>query len=192
MYLIAGVAAVILIAAAVSSFVIGRGGSDAAAALKAAGCTRQTFPSQGRNHVLKLPKGFHYNSTPPTSGPHQPQPYAPAIWNVYEEPVPQIKLVHNLEHGGVVVQYGSRIPQTEVDQIVAWYRKDPDGLVVAPLPPALEKTKPALANQIAMTAWTHLQTCDRFNDKAFSNFVDLYRGNGPERFPVSALQPGGQ
>jgi hypothetical protein len=192
MYAIAGVAVLVLAAAGIASFLLGRGGSDASAALEAAGCVRTTFPSQGRNHVTTLPKGFTYNSTPATSGPHQPQPLAPAVWNTYDQPIPEVKLVHNLEHGGVVVQYGSRISSATVDEIVSWYRKDPNGLVVAPLPPELEKRKPALANEIALTAWTHLQTCKRFSDGAFSNFVDLYRGQGPERFPVEALQPGNQ
>ncbi|HEY7197830.1 MAG TPA: DUF3105 domain-containing protein [Gaiellaceae bacterium] len=177
--------------AGIASYFAGRG-SGAAQALEAAGCARQTFPSQGRRHVEELPKGFKYNSTPPTSGPHQPQPLAPAIWNSYDQPVPEIKLVHNLEHGGIVVQYGDQISPETVNEILTWYRKDPNAMVVAPLSPALIKEKPTLANEITLSAWTHLQTCKRFNDKAFSNFVDLHRGNGPEPFPVSVLKPGNQ
>ena len=103
----------------------------------------------------------------------------------YDEPVQEIKVVHNLEHGGVIVQYGPEVSAQTLRDIVAWYRDDPNGLVVAPLPPALLEEKPELSDEIALTAWTYLQTCKRFNDEAFSNFVDLHRGNGPERFPVS-------
>jgi hypothetical protein len=191
MYLIAGGAVLVLLLAGVSSFVVNRGG-DAKEALAAAGCTRETLPSQGRRHVNELPANFEYNSTPATSGPHQGQPLAPAIWNVYDQPVPQEKLVHNLEHGGVVVQYGAEVPQAIVEEILAWYREDPNGLVVAPLPPELAEQEPRLANRIALTAWTQLQTCQRFNEEAFSNFVDLHRGDGPEPFPVEALEPGSQ
>jgi Protein of unknown function (DUF3105) len=191
MYLIAGGAVLVLLLAGVSSFVVNRGG-DAKEALAAAGCTRETLPSQGRNHVNELPANFEYNSTPATSGPHQGQPLAPAIWNVYDEPVEQIKLVHNLEHGGVIVQYGPGVPEATVEQIQAWYREDPNGLVIAPLPPELVEQEPALRNRIALTAWTHLQTCQRFNEEAFANFLDLHRGDGPEPFPVEALEPGSQ
>lgn len=192
MYLIAGAATVVLAVAGVTSYALGRGGDDAQAALSAAGCTRQTFPSQGQRHVMKVPKGFEYNSTPPTSGPHQPVPLAPAVWNTYDEPVPELKLVHNLEHGGVVVQYGDRIPKETVDRILQWYREDPNGIVVAPLGQQDMAKDPKLHDQIALTAWTHLQTCERFGEAAFANFVDLYRGEGPERFPVEALKPGSQ
>jgi hypothetical protein len=191
MYLIAGGATLVILLAGISSFVVGRG-DGAAEALAAAGCTRETFTAQGRNHVTKLPGDFEYNSTPATSGPHQPQPLAPAVWGTYDDPVPQVKLVHNLEHGGVVVQYGPDVPETTVEEILAWYREDPNGLVVAPLPPQLVEQDGSLTNRIALTAWEQLQTCRRFDDEALSNFVDLHRGDGPEPFPVEALEPGRQ
>jgi hypothetical protein len=153
----------------------------------------------GAGHVTELPKGFKYNSFPPTSGPHDAQW---VIWNVYDKPVPQINLVHNLEHGGVAVQYGSQVPKATVDQIVAWYSEDPTGIVVAPLP--------ALGKRIALTAWTaeydgdpaadpssrithsegRLAMCPTFDEDAFSTFRDDYRYNGVERFAPEHLQPG--
>lgn len=191
MYVIAGGALLLLVVAGVSSFIVGRGGG-AQEALAAAGCTREQFSSQGRNHVEELPDDFEYNSTPATSGAHQPQPLAPAIWGTYSDPVPQEKVVHNLEHGGVIVQYGPEVPATTVARILEWYREDPNGLVVAPLSPELVEAEPTLTNRIALTAWTYLQTCQRFDDEAFSSFVDLHRGDGPERFPVEVLVPGQQ
>ena len=47
-----------------------------------------------------------------------------------------------------------------------------------------------LGDKIALTAWTQLATCTRFDEKAFSAFRDAFRGKGPERFPVSSLKPG--
>jgi hypothetical protein len=191
MYLIAGGALLVLLLAGIGSFVVGRG-DDKREALAAAGCTRQALPSQGARHVTEVPKGFEYNSTPATSGPHEPTPQAPAVWGIYDEPVPQLKLIHNLEHGGVVIQYGPEVPQATVDQILAWYREDPNALVVAPLPEELLEAEPSLGDQVTLTAWTHLQACERFNEEAYSDFVDLHRGDGPEAFPVEALTPGGQ
>ncbi len=191
-YLIALGALAALLITTVIAFVLRGGGEEVKAALTAGGCTRQTFESQGQRHVEKLPKGFKYNSTPATSGPHQPGPLAPIVWGIYDEPVEQLAVVHNLEHGGVIVQYSPDVPAQTVQDMSAWYRADPNGLVVAPLPPALVEEKPELSNEIALTAWTYLQTCKQFNEEAFANFVDLHRGNGPERFPVSALTPGSQ
>ncbi len=49
---------------------------------------------------------------------------------------------------------------------------------------------PSLGNRIALTAWTHLATCARFDQSAYTAFRDAYRAKGPERFPLSALEPG--
>ena len=143
-------------------------------------CERETFPAQGRTHVDEAKwTTFKYNSTPPTSGPHDG---ATAIWSVYTEPVGQGHLVHNLEHGGIIVQYGERVPAATVDEIEAWYRDNPNGIIVAPLP--------KLGNKIALTAWTHLMTCSTFDEDAFSGFRDDYRAKGPEPFELEHLPPG--
>lgn len=191
-YLIALGALAALLATTAIAFALRGGSEDVKAALAEGGCTRETVQSQGQRHVEKLAENFKYNSVPATSGPHQPQPLAPVVWGVYDDPVEQVKVVHNLEHGGVIVQYGPEVPAQAVQDIIVWYRDDPNGLVVAPLAPALLEEEPELSDGIALTAWTYLQTCKRFNEEAFSNFVDLHRGNGPERFPVSALTPGSQ
>jgi hypothetical protein len=174
----------------------GGGAGDARSALESAGCTLQDVKAEAAgNHVTTPPKRSAYNTWPPTSGPHNP---TPPPFDVYTEPVEQYRLVHNLEHGGVVIQYGRRIPQSQVDEMVAWYREDPNGIVIAPFP--------ELGNKIALAAWTvtvdaqgqieqgsgrgHLAKCPRFDKDAFEAFLEAYRFNGPERFPPEALQPG--
>jgi hypothetical protein len=195
MWFLALAGAILVAAAAVGLAMAFKGGGGNGAATGADGlCVRQTFPPMGRQHVESLRGGFQYNSFPPSSGPHYP---VPAVYNVYDQPVPEIRLVHNLEHGALVVQYGSKVPEQTVQQIVAWYSKSPLGLIVAPLPPASEikaKAPPGYENKIFLTAWTHVATCTGFDEGAFERFRDDYRGpggDGPEKFPVSALQPGG-
>jgi hypothetical protein len=184
--LIAGLAGAVVVAVVIVVVVLvaggGGGGGDNEELYAAAGCVATDSPSQGRSHVLELKESFKYSTDPPTSGPHHPEP---AIWNVYDRPVEQRRLVHNLEHGGVVVQYGSNVPQAAVDEIIAWYRADPNGIIVAPFP--------ELESAIALTAWTHLLTCSSgFNEAAFSAFRDDYRFKGPEAVPPEALAPGRQ
>ena len=186
------------------------GGDDVAGGDAAAVCKRQEFKGQGQRHVppAKIPKDFRYNSYPPTSGYHDPQP---AVWDVYTEPVAQRHLIHNLEHGGIVVQYGSDVSPETINRIVAWYREDPVAMVVAPFPdvPKAEKYR----NKIVLEAWTgrataitdetqqldpsderpqrgHLATCSRFDEEAFSDFRDDYRSKGPEPYRPGQLHPG--
>ena len=105
----------IIVAAAIVGIVLATRGGSAEASGPAGPCTRATFPPMGRQHIEKLSSDFRYNSYPPTSGPHYPPgPKAPAVWNLYDAPVDETALVHNLEHGGVVVQYGADVPASTV------------------------------------------------------------------------------
>ena len=74
--LVLGAALLIAAVAAAIAFAVGRGGDDDKSAGTLGPCTLKTFPAQGMNnksqragHVTKLPKGFKYNSFPPTSAP---------------------------------------------------------------------------------------------------------------------------
>ena len=180
------------LAAAVAVFTLGGGGDtpSAATAIREAGCTMREVPATGTgNHVTATPPRSTYNTWPPTSGPHHPQ-YAP--YDVYTDPVEQLRLVHNLEHGAVVIQYGDDVPPAEVDAVVEWYREDPNGIVVAPLP--------ELGRDITLGAWTteddddpgtgHLARCQTFERSAFDAFKNAYAFRGPERFPEELLAPG--
>jgi hypothetical protein len=175
-------AVVLAVVAIIVGVIAFTGGNDAnaSAALAAAGCTDQTSPDQGRNHVQTLPEDFRYNSFPPTSGPHNP---APALWGFYDRSIPFIVSTHNLEHGGILVLWGKDVPQATVDQLRTWYNADPSGILAAPLPGN------ALPDKVTLTAWGHLAVCPGFNANAFDSFRDAYRYQGPERLPIEAMQP---
>ena len=221
MMLYALAASALVVVAAVIGYVLLAGGgeskaaTDVAAKFQALGGSVQTL-SAAPNFTLngkklpyrhlptgKLPKGFHYNSNPPTSGIHTD---ATVIYGFYDEPVPTVSTVHNLEHGAVVIRYGPDVPKTEIDKLRAFYLEDADGLVVAPMP--------GLGKTIALAAWTydlgrandpnyqgegHLAEATRFDEDAFKAFVNLYRGKGPESyhgpdfpgFKITDLKPGG-
>lgn len=187
----------IIVAAAIVGIVLATRGGSAESSGPDGACTRATFPPMGRQHIEKLASDFRYNSYPPTSGPHYPPgPKAPAVWNLYDAPVDETALVHNLEHGGVVVQYGADVPASTVAQIANWYQASPDGIVVAPIWPSIQATAPPDASKkIFLTSWTHLMTCPTFDEGAFDNFRDDYRGpsgDAPEKFPLNQLTPGRQ
>lgn len=160
------------------------GGSSAAAAAKtirAAGCQYRRYPQIAGIHAPSLnpatpPK---WNSFPPTSGAHFSEG---APFNQYSEPVPEMRLVHNLEHGGLILQYGRKVPQAQVDALVQWYQRDANAIVVAPLPQLGDKT--------ALTAWTQWAECTGFDEKAANAFRKAFRYKAPEKIPKSALEPG--
>ena len=126
-------------------------------------CTRQTFDALEARHVEELPGDYEYNSLPATSGLHSP---TTAIWNLYDQPVPEINYVHNLEHGGIVIQYGSEVPAEDIASLANWYGQDTRGLVVAPLSEEFQEEDPTLADQIVATSWTHMLRCGSFNEEA--------------------------
>lgn len=153
--------------------------AKAAAALEAAGCTYKKHPDEGRNHTNDPDAKIKYKTFPPTSGTHFE---TPAAWGTFPTPVDEIRAVHNLEHGGIVVNYGDKVPTATVDLLEAWVAEDPRGMLMAPLP--------KLGNKVALTAWTRLATCTTFNDDAYTKFRGAFRGKGPERFSLDDLQPG--
>ncbi|HEV8671749.1 MAG TPA: DUF3105 domain-containing protein [Candidatus Limnocylindria bacterium] len=68
------------------------------------------FPDEGNSHVNPGQKVGH-NQNPPTSGSHWPGPQAPASWGIKDTQLPNEVIVHNLEHGGVVIFYRGLTPE---------------------------------------------------------------------------------
>lgn len=161
-------------AISIATVAAGCGGTAA----RSSACDLSSYSSQGRSHDFAAVSGFDYNSFPPTSGPADPEP---ARWRSHDEPLSQTRLLHNLAHGGIVVQYGSNVPPETIERIVRWYEQDPNGLVVAPLP--------ELGDAIVLTAWTELARCAGFDETAFTSFRDDHRYHGPERLPAESLRP---
>src|SRR5438105_12760501 len=90
--------AVLVVSAVVVAVVVGYFAYRAAADLPGA-----KMPDLGNLHIAEETSAHEpYNSDPPTSGPHLP--YI-ATWGVHTRPIPRELQVHNLEDGGVMVQY---------------------------------------------------------------------------------------
>ena len=168
-------------------------GGDARAALEQAGCTLSATPSLAGVHTVTTPSGTSpkWNTVPPTSGPHYE---IPVVYGIYDEPVYQAQLVHNLEHGAIAVQYGEDVPQATIDELKSFTQDHARGTVLAPYP--------ALGDKIALGAWVvpdpskpdegtaYLAKCTEFDEAAFSAFFSAYQFQGPERFPPDSLLPG--
>lgn len=194
--LLTAAAAVVAVAIAAGAFLLLRdsgSGGGLAETMRAAGCTYREFPATGVGVHISNPdaRPDEWTSIPPTFGPHFD---TPAIFGMYDEPIQLARGLHNLEHGGITIYYGDDVPDDQVDALRRFYREDPGGLLLAPLP--------ELNARIALAAWTspiqgeegepkgHLAECTRFDQDAFATFLDDLRYRGPERFPPEALQPG--
>ncbi|HEU6444558.1 MAG TPA: DUF3105 domain-containing protein [Gaiellaceae bacterium] len=196
LYLI-GATSIAALAVVFGALALGGDDDDELTALESAGCTLESFPAlpnaPDHSDVPSLTTKPEWNSNPPTSGPHYREW---AIWNFYEEEVPLVKSVHNLEHGGVVIHYGPRVSQAEVEMLRTFYNEDPNGLLVAPLR--------SNGDTITLSAWTApdaatgttdrgrgwLARCTSVDEEAFSEFIEERRFKGPERFLPEQLAPG--
>jgi hypothetical protein len=211
-FLIGGVAAVLVgvVIALVAVFATGKSsdvksGSDknVASAMAAAGCTFVTKPVLPPLH--KVSSGYHldvptlsskvkWSTFPPSGGSHY---QLWAVWGFYNQPVNPRQVVHNLEHGGVIIWWGPKVSQQTIDELRNFYDSSPTGMFGTPIA--------GLGNKIALTAWTgdptryyqngyygtgHLTTCTRFDEKAFAAFRGAFRGHGPEGVPLSSDQEG--
>src|SRR3984893_13954777 len=126
-----------------------------------------SLPDQGTRHVQTLNEPIPpYNSEPPTSGPHLPY-IAP--WGIHTEPIPRQLQVHNLEDGGVMVQY--HCPQgcpdlvAKLTAIVSSFDRQ---VILAPYP--------GMKTRIALTAWTRLNTFDELDEVRIRGFIRAYSG----------------
>jgi hypothetical protein len=125
----------------------------------------RAVPTQGNAHLVS-PSDPHppYTSDPPTSGPHLSY-IAP--WGIHTTPIAKELQVHNLEDGGVLVQYSCDCPElvTKLRSIVGRHK---DHVILAPYP--------GLKQKIALTAWGRIDTFDDFDEARVVRFINAYRG----------------
>jgi len=128
--------------------------------------TWQEFPSLGNAHI-STPSVPHipYNSDPPTSGPHTS--YL-AKWGIHDRPVPKEEQVHNLEDGGVIIQYNCPDGCPELVEKLKAVAQRYDRLILAPYP--------GMDKRIVLTAWRRLDKFDEFDEQRIVRFIDAHIG----------------
>jgi hypothetical protein len=189
----------VILGAVIAFVALGSSGGKSSSLISSGDCVEKNYPGLSPKHLTSPDKKVKYNSFPPSSGPHYQQP---APWGIYEEPVKQTILVHNLEHGGIVIQYGN-VGSDAVSKLTSFYQGDPYGLVVAPYP--------KLGTKFALTTWNeppyksgsdsgfnnvdpgkgYVLTCTKFDSKAFATFRDKHRNKSGERYPsIKDMVPG--
>jgi hypothetical protein len=137
-----------------------------------AGCGDVEEPdTEGRTHV---PEGtdVEYATTPPTSGDH----YAtPANTGFYPAPLPEEQLVHNLEHGQIVIWYRTDAPSEVIDALEAVFEQERVATI------ATQYDRVPAGFNFVMTAWGASQACELVSQEVVNDFRREYQGQGPEK-----------
>jgi hypothetical protein len=121
------------------------------------------------------------NTNPPAGGPHwgssacpedptDAPPYCgPVGWGLYREPWPAEALVHNMEHGGLVLWYNTT-NQEIIDELEDIAERELNGeklFVMAPYPDMEPET-------IALTAWARIDKfpVSEYSEERVDNFIE--------------------
>ena len=122
----------------------------------------QTFPEAGRDHIGPGEQPDNWNSTPPTSGDHLATPLPPGVYNSEQD---MRAMVHNLEHGYVVIVYKG-IGDDQVDQLRQFVEaRDGSKLVLSPWSGLKD-------DGVALVAWRNLELLQRVNMDVVQAFVN--------------------
>jgi hypothetical protein len=132
---------------------------------------------QGNSHVPANTRVTTYNSVPPTSGPHWP---APAPWGSYLTSLADEQLVHNLEHGGIVISHNTTPDVVEkLGALRASYPRDRFGSVKIVVRPYDLIPK----GQVALTAWTWLDVLETYDETRIRSFITAHMNQCCEDVP---------
>jgi len=136
----------------------------------------EAYPIASREHIPNGQKAVDYNSDPPTSGQHYDQP---AEAGFYEVAPPDEALVHNLEHGHVVVYYNCEL----VDEAACASLKEQIKQSMSRAGVARETgtiklvaaPRPGMPNLITYTRWGRLYRAEGFDADEFQLYVKQNR-----------------
>lgn len=165
-----------VVVAAIAGFVVFRqvrGRSTVEGAAREAGCASvEEFPEQDRTHIEAGSEHEPYNSTPPTSGPHLGNT---AEWGTYQNRVDDELLIHNLEHGGVVVHYKD-LDDEQIEKLEDLVESYAEGVILNP--------NTDIEDTIALASWQHLRTCEGVSEVVIKGFIAEFCAKGPEKVPL--------
>ncbi len=144
-----------------------RGGSQARAE------PVERFASEGHAHI-PVGASATYGTDPPTSGPHYDGVALPGLYRD-RAPAPGF-LVHNLEHGHVVIYYDPQRLAPEgmayLEELTQRHQGTWDAVLAVP--------RPDPEYVLILTAWQHRQRLRGFDRAAVDAFLNRFRGRGPE------------
>ena len=116
-----------------------------------------------------------YKTDPPTSGTHWNQAsVAPAPWGIKEATLPNEVIVHNLEHGGIVIFYKDLTPSD-----LAALRELARTMMQSGFPKIVVEPYPLTDSKIALSAWRWSLKLQGYDDVPIVKFVKTHY-EGPD------------
>ena len=157
---------------------------DLTKAAAAAGCTLKSVKATGvADHTSDPNERIKYNSNPPTNGRHF---IVPVDDGAYTTAPTDEQLVHNEEHGRVIIWFQPSLPKDTRADLKALFDEDSYQLLLVP--------RAKMPYKVAATAWNgtpepgvgRLLLCNQTEPglwDALRTFRDEHRSNGPEAIP---------
>ena len=132
----------------------------------------ETFASRGRDHIQPGSQTPDYQTFPSTSGPHYPHP---ENYGFYEEPLPMATLVHNLEHGDIVIYYKPSVSDEVKEHLkyLSQFTKEGSGVLFVP--------SKDIEGEVVATAWTKKMSLSTFKEEKLGAFIYEFIYEGPEK-----------
>ena len=155
--------------AVLSGFFAGRDQANVSGLTSAPG---QTFRDQGHAQLQPTELRPAYDSDPPTSGPHAPEPVLRDGTQLSDD-----QLLEALQVGDVVIMYGTRAAPPGLTALAR--------AVASPFTPALASAgqavilarRPGAVGLIAL-AWTHMLRVSSASDPGLRQFAEFWLGRG--------------
>lgn len=132
----------------------------------------EAIAEQTGTHIAEDTAHDPYNSNPPTSGPHYAQA---AAWGIYQQPLPDEQLIHNLEHGGIWICYKD-LDQEQINKLEEIARRNPGSVILTP--------RPANDSKIAVASWGRLEKMDEINEDLINSFIKANKNKSPEKLAL--------
>jgi hypothetical protein len=129
-----------------------------------------TPPSVGSGHVAQG-QAVTYNTPTPTGGAHTA---SSARCGIYTEELTAGLAVHALEHGSIVIWYATEFEDQLAPDLRRIVEAFDDRVILSP--------NAGLTDPIVVTAWNRLKAYEIPVDE-ISEFIETYRGRGPEEIP---------
>ncbi|GAB4578615.1 MAG: hypothetical protein Fur0022_13510 [Anaerolineales bacterium] len=133
-------------------------------------------PIAGAEHIQEGTVATDWNSDPPTSGQHYPQ-WAPA--GFYTEAIPDGYLVHNMEHGYVIVYYNCELAEdctafkADIEAAIAAAGNDPNTQTVK----VISVPRAGMSTPVTYASWGHLYQPVAFVPAELTAYIQTYRSN---------------
>lgn len=150
----------------------------------------EAIPNEGADHIPENTTA-EYKTNPPTSGPHYASTQAAGI---YENAIPDGKLIHSMEHGAVILWYKSAGTNSQEAEGTGSARttglSNQDIEKLKQIFNSVQVNKKimvprdSLDTPIALTSWGRLLKLQSIDEAQITNFMETNEDRAPEKEPI--------